>query len=73
MLRSKFSDVPENNSFAAAFMPLKLRREFQEDYKEVGESKVGLALQDVNKIMCSLKSAIKGMLTERQTQWTGVT
>lgn len=38
---------------------------------EVGESKVGLGLQDVNKIMCSLERDVKGVFTERQTNGQG--
>lgn len=40
---SKISNTLENNSF---FMHLRLRRKFRGDYMEVGDSKVGIALQD---------------------------
>lgn len=31
-------------------MHLELRRKYEEDYKEVGESMVGIGLQDINKL-----------------------
>lgn len=36
----------ENNSFLTSFMHLKLRWEREEDYKQVGEIKAGIRLQD---------------------------
>ena len=39
---SKISSVPENNSFAASFMHLKLRRDNKEGYREVEKRKTGL-------------------------------
>ena len=45
MLESKIPNMLEN-SFAASFMHLKLRRESKEGYMGVGESKVGIGLQD---------------------------
>lgn len=41
MLRSKISNGPERNTFAASLKHLKLRRELKEAYMEVGESKGG--------------------------------
>ena len=42
-----FSNAPENNSFIASFIHLgRLGREGKEDYMKVGESKVGIGLQD---------------------------
>ena len=46
MLGSKISNAPENNSSAASFMHLELRREGKKDYMAVGESKAGIELQD---------------------------
>ena len=46
MKGSKISIAPESNSFADSFMHLNLRREYKEDYMEVGESKLGIGLQD---------------------------
>lgn len=43
MLGSKISNAQDNNSFATAFMHLRLRREFKEDYMRVGESKIRIA------------------------------
>ena len=43
---SKISNVLESNSFAASFMYLKLRRGCKKDYMEIGESQVGIRLQD---------------------------
>ena len=44
---AKISDALENNSSEVSFMNLKVRREHKEDYyMEVGESKVGIGLQD---------------------------
>lgn len=42
----KISNALENNSFAVSFVPLNLRREYKEDYMEVGKSKVKIGLQD---------------------------
>lgn len=42
---SKISNAPKNNSFVASFMPLKLRRDCMEDYIRMGESKIGIGLQ----------------------------
>lgn len=37
--------LPKNDSSAASFIYLGLRRECSEDYMKVGESKVGIGLQ----------------------------
>lgn len=42
----KISNAPKTNNFAASFVPLKLKREFKEDYMEGGESKAGVGLRD---------------------------
>ena len=42
--KSKISNAPENDSFAVSFIHFVLRREHQEDYMKVGESKAGIAL-----------------------------
>ena len=44
MPRSKISDAPEINSFMVCFLYLELRREHEEDYRKVGESKVGVGI-----------------------------
>lgn len=65
MLGSKISNAPETESLAVSFTHLKLRREHEEDYMKVGESKVGIGLQG-SYIMCSLEGGhayFKGMLT----------
>lgn len=36
----------EDNNFAASSVNLKLRRECQEDYMEMGESKAGIGFRD---------------------------
>lgn len=46
MLGRRISSALENNRFALAFIHLKLRRDIKEDYKEGGESKVGIELQE---------------------------
>ena len=46
MLGSKIWNAPENYSFVASFMHLKLRKEPKENYMEAGTSKVGTGLQD---------------------------
>lgn len=43
---STISNAPENNSFTVSLMHLELRRERKEDEMEVGESKVGIGLQE---------------------------
>lgn len=46
MPRSKNSNALENDSFAVPFIHLLLGREHKEDYMRVGESKIGIKLQD---------------------------
>lgn len=41
---SKILNALENKSFAVYFIHLRLRREPEEDYMEVGESKAGIRL-----------------------------
>lgn len=48
----KISKAPENNSYAASSVHLKLRRELKEDYMEAGEARQGLIYRIVNKIIC---------------------
>ena len=55
MLGSKISNAPENNSFAASFMRLELRRELRKITWRCEKSKVGLDYRIVNKTMCSLE------------------
>ena len=45
MWGSKIPNVPEHNSLQFPFMNLELRREGEEEYMQVGESKVGTGLQ----------------------------
>lgn len=46
MSGSKISNAPEQDSFAAAFMLLKLGREVRKITGRTGESKMGTGLQD---------------------------
>ena len=43
---SKILNALENNSLAASFMHLKWREDSEDDCTEVGESKVGIGLQE---------------------------
>ena len=46
MQGNTIANAQENNSLAASFIHLKLRRWHKEDYVEVGESKAGTGLPD---------------------------
>lgn len=57
MPRSRISNAPEKNCSAVSFIHLELRRDPEEDYKKVEESKAkqGLDYKILNKILCSLQ------------------
>lgn len=44
--RSKNSNAPGNNNFAASFMHSKLRRSHKEEYMDMGKSKARTGLPD---------------------------